>query len=222
MMSNNTSDTNNTSDATIPALQHLGEALEEIVERADELDGVSQGTLHALELAAQAFKTDSFAAHAVMRTHQGQAAGQAVARLAEAFNVRSAFLAESGENGDEDGENSDDDLAALSHDLDALAIHAGDLVGQGLLSGHTKSLLDHAAHVLRADLEAANTPETMQASEWDFDDDEDEEHESPDLWPDADRIARRRFGQSLDALKLKDPEKVQALLYEAEANRRRR
>lgn len=214
---------NNTNDTTIPALQNLTEALEEIQERADELDGVSQSTRQALDLAAQALKTDSFATHAVMmRTRQGQAAGHVITRLAEPFDVRSAFLAELAEmdDGEDDGtaEYSDDDLAALSHDLDALAIHAGDLVGQGLLSGNTKSLLNHAAHVLRADLEAANTPETVQASEYA----EEYRQESPDLWPDADRIARRRHGQSLDTLQLKDPEKVQALLYEAEANRRRR
>lgn len=212
---------NNGTDMTIPALQNLTEALEEIQERADALDGaVSQGTRQALELAAQALKTDSFATHAVMmRTRQGQAVGQAVTRLAEPFDVRSAFLAEMDDDGDDDGtaEYSDDDLAALAHDLDALAIRAGDLVGQGLLSGNTKSLLDHAAHVLRADLEAANTPETVQASEY-----EEYRQENPDLWPDADRIARRRHGQSLATLQLKDPELMRSLLYEAEANRRRR
>lgn len=194
----------------VPALDDFRDALDELIGRAEDLDGVSDGTHHALEQAAEALKSDHSAVQAVMAAR--------AARLGETFDPRAGFLF------DEEGDG-DDDLETLSHDLDALAIQSGDLVGRGLLSGSTRALLDHAAHSLRADLAAADASdgETVQASEWDDEESgEEAEGENPDLWPDADSIARRRYGVSLDAFKLTDPDIMQRLLYEAEANRHRR
>lgn len=196
---------NNDTDATVPALQNLRGALDDLMVRAENLDGVSSGTHHALQRADESLKSDHSVVQAVMAPHR-------TSTLREPFDARAGFLF------DEEGAG-DDDLETLSHDLDALAIQAGDLVGRGLLSSSTRALLEHAAHLLRNDLVAADSAdsEIVQAREWD----DAGEEESADLWPAAVRLATQRYGRSLASFKLQDPETARALLYEAEANRRK-
>lgn len=193
-------------------LVRLSDALDEVKTRAEDLDGVSEGTQHALETLVQQLERDISAEQtARMRGHQSVRLFEGMA----SFDPRSAFTYRLSEDGvvDADGDEASDDLEALAHDAEVLAIAASELAGHGLLSDSTRQLAQHAARSLNRDLEAALSPETVQASEQD---------ENPDLWPDADRIARRRYGTSLDRIRLTDPELMGRLLHEAADNRRRR
>lgn len=199
-------------------LVRLSDAVDELKTRAKELadGGVSKGTRHAIRLLIQAAEQD-ISTEQKARAARG---GQAI-RLSEglaASDPRDAFTYRLSEDGDgvvdADGDEGYDGLEELTHDAEVLAIAAGDLAGHGLLSDSTRQLAQHAARSLNRDLDVALSPEMVQASE--------RRDENPDLWPDADKIARRRYGMSLVRFKLTDPEMMERLLHEAEANRRSR